>query len=67
MEEIIFVVEESPDGGYTARALGQSIFTEANTLEELKEAVKEAVHCHFDENPPKLIRLHVVKEVVFAA
>jgi hypothetical protein len=67
MEEIIFLVEESDEGGYTAKGMGVSIYTEADTLEELKVAVKDAVHCHFDNNRPKLIRLHMVKEEVFAA
>lgn len=69
MEEVIFLVEESPEGGFTAKGLGVSIFTEADTIEELKIAVKDAVHCHFDNEAtrPKLIRLHVVKEEVFAA
>ncbi len=49
MSEIIFLVEEAPEGGYTARALGFSIFTEADTWIELKEAVQEAVRCHFEE------------------
>jgi len=63
MNEIFFLVEEAPEGGYTARALGESIFTEADTLEELKINVREAVHCHFEENTlPKIIRLHMVKE-----
>jgi len=52
-KEIIFVVEEAPEGGYTAQALGYSIFTEADTRDELKEAVQDAVHCHFgDEQSP---------------
>jgi len=62
MSEIIFLVEEAPEGGYTARALGHSIFTEADTLEELKEAVQDAVRCHFDEGQqPRVIRLHAQK------
>ncbi|MCE5336883.1 MAG: hypothetical protein LLG06_20075 [Desulfobacteraceae bacterium] len=66
--EIIFVVEESVEGGCEARALDQSIFTEADTLEGIKSMVRDAVHCHFDEkNRPKLIRLHFVKDVVIAA
>ncbi len=48
-KEIIFLVEDAPEGGYVARALGYSIFTEANTWEDLKQAVKDAVWCHFDE------------------
>jgi hypothetical protein len=47
--EIIFLVEESPEGGFEARALGHSIFTEAETFEELKAMVQDAVRCHFDE------------------
>ena len=63
MIEIIFVVEEAPEGGLTAKALGESIFAEAETIEELKINVKEAVECHFDlESMPKIIRLHMVKE-----
>jgi hypothetical protein len=49
MNEIIFLVEEEPEGGYTARALGESIFTEADDLEELRRNVREAVECHFDD------------------
>jgi hypothetical protein len=69
MEEVIFLVEESPEGGFTAKGLGVSIFTQADTLDELRTAVKDAVHCHFDveDKRPKLIRLHVVKDEVFAA
>jgi hypothetical protein len=69
MDEIIFLVEESNEGGYTAKALGESIFTEADSLEQLREMVRDAVHCHFDneEKRPKMIRLHLVKDEVFAA
>jgi len=57
--EIIFLVEESPEGGYEAKALGHSIFTEADTLDELREMMKDAVLCHFDEpDMPKVIRLY---------
>jgi len=66
-KEIIFLVEESPEGGYEARALGYSIYTEAETLEELKSMVKDAIKCHFeDEEAPRLIRLHIVKDEVVA-
>jgi hypothetical protein len=65
--EIIFIVEESPEGGYEARALNHSIFTEADTFEELKEMVHDAVSCHFTEKDrPRLIRLHLVKEELMA-
>lgn len=68
MNEIIFLVEEAPEGGYTAKALGAAIFTEADDMQSLQEMVRDAVRCHFDENErPKLIRLHFVREEVFAA
>lgn len=67
MIEILFLVEEAPEGGFTARAIKESIFTEANTLDELRAAVREAVDCHFDDgNAPKLIRLHIVRDEVLA-
>lgn len=69
MEEIIFVVEEAEEGGYIAKGLGVSIITEADTIEELRLMVKDAVICHFDDaaQRPKMIRLHFVKDEVFAA
>ncbi len=67
MSEIIFLVEEALEGGYTAKAIGESIFTEADTMDEIKVNIKEAVECHFDEDKkPKLIRLHMIKEEVIA-
>ena len=68
MNELIFVVEEAPEGGYTARALGVSIFTEADDLVQLQEQVRDAVLCHFDDEEarPKLIRLHFVREELLA-
>ena len=67
MTEVIFLIEEALEGGYIARALGESIFTEAETMEQLKINVKEAVDCHFDdEDKPNLIRLHFVKEELIA-
>jgi len=63
MNEIFFLVEEDLESGYTAKALGESIFTNGETLDELKINIKEAIHCHFEEgNLPKIIRLHFVKE-----
>ena len=68
MNEIIFLVEDAAEGGYTARALGESIFTEAQTKEELRDNLRDAVKCHFDEgNAPKIIRMHFVREEVIAA
>ena len=69
MNEIIFVIEEAPEGGFTARALGVPIFTEADSLAELKQNLRDAVNCHYDENEanrPKVIRLHFVREEVLA-
>lgn len=66
--EIVFLVEEAPEGGYTARALGESIYTEADTLESLREQVRDAVRCHFEEGVrPVAIRLHFVRDEVMAA
>ena len=63
--EIIFQVRQSPEGGYEARALGYSIFTEADDWEHLKEMMRDAVLCHFDEGEaPRSIRIHLVQEEV---
>jgi hypothetical protein len=68
MSEIIFEVNDAPEGGFTARALGVSIYTEADSLPALREAVRDAIRCHFDEGmAPPIIRLHYVREEVFAA
>lgn len=67
MNEIIFLVEEASEGGLTARALGESIFTEADTMEELRQQVRDAVKCHYEEGQsPGVIRLHFVREEVLA-
>lgn len=67
IKEIIFLIEESLECGYEARAIGHSIFTEGETYEEIKENIKEAIKCHFDENErPGIIRLHLVKDEVVA-
>jgi len=66
-KEISFLVEEAPEGGYTARALGHNIFTEADSLTELKRMVQDAIQCHFEaKEMPRLIRLHMVKDEVIA-
>lgn len=68
MTEISFLVEQAHGGGYAARALGESIFTEADDLPALRAQIRDAVRCHFDEGrAPKMIRLHLVKEEVIAA
>ena len=67
MNEIIFLVEDAAEGGYTARALGESIFAEADDLQALPEQVRDAVQCHFDQGQvPKVVRLHFVREEVIA-
>ncbi len=68
MNEIIFLVEEDPEGGFFARSIGESIFTQAETIAELRLFVRDAVNCHYDEqNRPKLIRLHIVRDEVIAS
>jgi len=65
MNELIFLVEEAPESGYTARSLGVSIFTEADTLEELQNQIRDAVRCHFDDGKaPKVICLRHVREEI---
>ena len=66
--EIVFLVEDALEGGYIARALGESIITEADNAQDLHSAVRDAVHCHFEDGTaPKLIRLHFVRDEVIAA
>ena len=66
-KEVIFLVELAAEGGYTAQALGYSIYTEADTWAELKTAVQDAIQCHFDDTErPQLIRLHLVQDEVLA-
>lgn len=68
MTEIVFLVEEDPEGGYTAHALGESIFTQADDLSELRLNVVDAVNCHFPDmtKRPRIVRLHRVYSEVFA-
>ena len=67
MTEIIFVVEEAAEGGFSARALGSSIFTQADSIDALKSELRDAVRCHFDEGEaPRVIRLHIVRDEVIA-
>jgi predicted RNase H-like HicB family nuclease len=62
--ELIFEIRDSGEGGYFARALGHSIFTEADTWEELRQNVLEATSLHFEDSPsrPRLVQLHYVKD-----
>lgn len=66
MNEIMFLIEDDPEGGYNAQALGYSIFTEGETVEEVKENITDALRCHFDDQKdmPKMIRLHFVREEI---
>lgn len=67
LSEIIFEVTEADEGGYNARALGHSIFTQGDDWADLKEMVKDATRCHFeDECMPRMIRLHLVKDELMA-
>ena len=66
MEELFFLVEEDPGGGYTARALGHSIFTQGETIDDVKNNIREAVACHFDRERPRVIRLHFVRDEILA-
>ena len=65
--ELVFVVEEASEGGYVARCLGESIITEAETADGIREAVRDAVKCHFDDGAQRIVRLHFVRDEVFAA
>ena len=69
IKEIIFLVEEDPEDGYIAKAIGESIFTQADSMQELREMIKDAVHCHYpsEQNRPQLIRLHIVRDEVIAS
>ena len=68
MNEIIFVVEQAPEGGYVARALGSSIFAEADDLDALQTELRDAVQCHFEDEAerPRIIRLHLVQDRLLA-
>jgi len=68
MTEIHLIVEEAPEGGFIARAVGADIYTEADSIEDLRAQVRDAVHCHFDEGQlPTLTRLHITREEVLTA
>jgi hypothetical protein len=62
--EVIFEIRDAEEGGYSARALGHAIFTGAETWEELRENVLEAVAVHFEDGvcAPRLIQLHYIKD-----
>lgn len=63
--ELLFVIEEEDDGGFVARAVGESIVTEADDFDSLRDRVRDAVILHFNQTEqPKLIRLHLVRDEV---
>ncbi len=65
--EIIFEVTEAPEGGYDARALGYAIFTQGDDWDDLKDMVRDAVRCHFDDGAvPGVVRLHLVRDEAIA-
>jgi len=68
MTELVFLVEEAPEGGFTARAVGEGIFTEAETMDELRRNVRDAVACHFEreDDRPRVVRLHFTRDEVMA-
>lgn len=67
MKELVFLIEDAPEGGYTARAISESIYTEADTLSALREQIRDAVACHYeDADRPAIVRLHFVHEEVMA-
>ncbi|MEE9118880.1 MAG: 2-oxoisovalerate dehydrogenase [Calditrichia bacterium] len=68
MNELIFIINESPEGGFEAKALDHPIFTEADTVEQLKSMIKDSVRCHFEPGEiPKIIHLHFVKEEIISS
>ena len=68
VNEIIFLIEDDPEGGYSAKAFGHSIYTQGQSKEELKRNISDAMECHFDKPAeiPKVVRLHYVHEEMFA-
>jgi len=65
--EILFIVEEDAEGGYMATAVGESIVTQGETIDELRANIREAIVCHFDEGArPGAVRLHFVRDEVMS-
>lgn len=68
MDELVFQITQEADGGYVAECLGEDIFTQGNTWEEVRSNVVEAVQAfYFDSTPPQRIRLHLVRDEVVTA
>ncbi len=67
MKELVFLVEDAPEGGYTARVLGAAIFTEADDWDALQVNVRDAVDVHFEHDArPAVVRLHHVRDTLIA-
>jgi hypothetical protein len=65
MRELFFIVEEEPEGGYIAKAVGESIFTQGENEQEIRDNVLDAVNCHFNEDEkPTAIHLHYIKDEI---
>jgi hypothetical protein len=63
--EIVFEIEQAAEGGFNARAIGESIFTQGESIEQIREAIREAVACHFGDHAlPKVIRLRIIQEEI---
>lgn len=67
--ELLFLVEDDPEGGFSARAVQASIFVQGENLDEIRQAIRDAVSCHFNEPSecPPVIRLHYVHDEVLAS
>lgn len=68
MKEITFLVHEAEEGGYYAESVGNGIFAEGETIQELKENIKGGIDCYYNssEDTPKFVHLHFVRDEVFA-
>jgi predicted RNase H-like HicB family nuclease len=67
MTEMLFMVEEDPEGGFVATAIGESIVTQGETMDELRANIRDAIVCHFDEGArPRAVRLHFVRDEVMS-
>ena len=65
IKELLFLVEEDNEGGYQAKTLGHAIFTQSDTYENIKEEIKDAVRCYFNEREiPSIIKLRFGKDEV---
>lgn len=60
MNEIVFLVDENTECGYTARAVGESIFAEGDNLDDLRANIRDAINCHFEPGDrPEFLQLQI--------